>query len=79
MMILTDIPSECSRYALAFAGSISPVKFCGVVYPYFTIFNPELKIIQLEHDANALPPCILGVTNPFFLKTLDSWPNVLSL
>ncbi|EAL67219.1 hypothetical protein DDB_G0280481 [Dictyostelium discoideum AX4] len=32
-----------------------------------------------NNNNNGIPPSILGVTNPFFLKALGNWPNILTI
>ena len=76
-----------------FASSlISPLLYCGEVRPYFTIHDSEFReFTQLfssdDASSNGGPVisspgrrnCILGVTNPFFIKTLKDFPHTIRL
>lgn len=54
---------------------ISPLKYCADHRPYFTIHDSEFK--EYTMDSHSPPAVILGVTNPFFAKTLRHWPHIL--
>uniref|UniRef100_A0A8C5QEZ7 DENN domain containing 6B n=1 Tax=Leptobrachium leishanense TaxID=445787 RepID=A0A8C5QEZ7_9ANUR len=54
---------------------ISPLKFCSDFRPYFTIHDTEFK--EYTTRTQAPPSLLLGVTNPFFIKTLQHWPHIL--
>lgn len=56
---------------------ISPLKQCSDYRPYFTIHDSEFK--QFTCKSRKPPPVILGVTNPFFAKTLHHWPHTIRL
>lgn len=56
---------------------ISPLKFCADHRPYFTIHDSEFK--QFTSKVHGPPHVILGVTNPFFAKTLHHWPHTIRL
>lgn len=56
---------------------IVPLKYCADHRPYFTIHDSEFK--EYTTDALAPPAVILGVTNPFFAKTLQHWPHIIRL
>lgn len=59
---------------------ISPLSYGGDFRPYFTIYDRDFKEIADLHDSskgNKLPPAILGVTNPIFLKVFKHWRNTL--
>lgn len=56
---------------------IPPLKYCGDYRPYFTIHDSEFK--QFTNKSPGPPPVILGVTNPFFGKTLFHWPHSIRL
>lgn len=52
-----------------------PLAYYGDYRPYFTIHDNEFK----EYMSKTLhpPPIILGVTNPYFTKTLQHWPHIV--
>lgn len=56
---------------------IAPLKYCADYRPYFTIHDNEFK--EFTSKARGPPPVILGVTNPFFAKTLHHWPHTVRL
>lgn len=51
--------------------------YCAESRPYFTIQDSEFKEFT-QRDEGPLP-IILGVTNPFFAKTLQHWPHTIRL
>ena len=60
--------------------------FAGDFRPYFTIYDTDFNVFaeslgsgQRPTPGAPLPPVILGVTNPFFLKSFDRFPNIISL
>jgi hypothetical protein len=56
---------------------IAPLKYCTDHRPYFTIHDSEFK--EYTTDSPAPPAVILGVTNPFFAKTLQHWPHIIRI
>ncbi|XP_015424205.1 PREDICTED: protein DENND6B [Myotis davidii] len=54
---------------------LQPLKFCCDYRPYFTIHDSEFK--EFTTRTQAPPSVVLGVTNPFFIKTLQHWPHIL--
>ncbi|KAM9276945.1 protein DENND6A isoform 2-T2 [Morus bassanus] len=56
---------------------ISPLKYCSDFRPYFTIHDSEFK--EYTTRTQAPPSVILGVTNPFFAKTLQHWPHIIRI
>lgn len=54
---------------------IVPLAYYGDYRPYFTIHDNEFK----EYMTKTLNPphIILGVTNPYFSKTLQHWPHIV--
>lgn len=56
---------------------IAPLKYCSDHRPYFTIHDSEFK--EYTADSPAPPAVILGVTNPFFAKTLQHWPHIIRI
>uniref|UniRef100_A0A6P7H878 Protein DENND6A-like n=1 Tax=Diabrotica virgifera virgifera TaxID=50390 RepID=A0A6P7H878_DIAVI len=62
---------------LALTRLICPLQYCGDYRPYFTIHDSEFK--QFTSKSQGPPPVILGVTNPFFGKTLHHWPHTIHL
>lgn len=56
---------------------ISPLVYSGDYRPYFTIHDSEFK--EFTSGFREAPTAILGVTNPFFTKTLQHWPHTVRL
>lgn len=56
---------------------ITPLKYNADHRPYFTIHDSEFK--EYTTDTQNPPAVILGVTNPFFAKTLQHWPHIVRI
>lgn len=54
-----------------------PLMYYADYRPYFTIHDSEFK--EYTTRTHAPPPIILGVTNPFFAKTLQHWPHIIKV
>ncbi|CAH0561898.1 unnamed protein product [Brassicogethes aeneus] len=77
IVIMASSPTHCSSMVLALTRIINPLQYCGDYRPYFTIHDSEFK--QFTSKMQGPPPVILGVTNPFFAKTLHHWPHTIRL
>lgn len=77
LVVMASSPTHCSAMVLALTRIITPLKFCADYRPYFTIHDSEFK--QFTSKVHGPPPVILGVTNPFFAKTLHHWPHTIRL
>uniref|UniRef100_A0A667HRJ9 DENN domain containing 6A n=1 Tax=Lynx canadensis TaxID=61383 RepID=A0A667HRJ9_LYNCA len=76
LVVMAPSPSESSETVLALVNCISPLKYFSDFRPYFTIHDSEFK----EYTRTQAPPSvILGVTNPFFAKTLQHWPHIIRI
>ncbi|XP_040199127.1 protein DENND6B isoform X1 [Rana temporaria] len=75
LVVMAPSPTISSEIVLALTGCISPLKFCSDFRPYFTIHDSEFK--EYTTRTQAPPSLLLGVTNPFFIKTLQHWPHIL--
>lgn len=62
---------------VCFISMITPLKYFADHRPYFTIHDSEFK--EYTMDAPTPPAVILGVTNPFFAKTLQHWPHIIRI
>ena len=76
---MADSPEQCSEVVFGAISLISPLEYVGNYRPYFTIYDPEYKQIKEECDKKIIRNCIVGVTNPFFLKSLIDFPIILRL
>lgn len=76
LVIIATSPTDSSHIVQALTSLISPLEYYAEVYPYFTIHNTEFR----EFAGASIPPSvILGVTNPYFAKTLQSWPHTVRI
>jgi len=55
-----------------------PLTFLADYRPFYTIHDVDFKELT-SSNTSALPSIILGVTNPFFNKALQHWPNLIRL
>lgn len=82
ILVLAPTPDKCSQAVLAIASLISPIVYNSDYRPYFTIYDRDFSEISKRHEqlrGQHMPSTVLGVTNPYFLKALEFWPNVISL
>lgn len=70
-------PTDCAHMVQSLMSLISPLSYCAESRPYFTIHDTEFK--EFTQNKNGHPSIILGVTNPFFAKTLQHWPHMIRL
>lgn len=76
-IVIAHTPGICANFVQALTSLIHPFKYNADYRPFFTIHDPEFReYIGLK---NSRPNVILGVTNPFFAKSLEHWPNVIQL
>uniref|UniRef100_H3CCG5 DENN/MADD domain containing 6B n=1 Tax=Tetraodon nigroviridis TaxID=99883 RepID=H3CCG5_TETNG len=77
LVVMAPSPTLSSEVVLALVSSITPLKFCCDFRPYFTIHDSEFR--EFTSRTQAPPSVLLGVTNPFFIKTFENWPHVVRL
>ncbi|MGH0127621.1 UNVERIFIED_CONTAM: hypothetical protein FKN15_035261 [Acipenser sinensis] len=77
IVVMAPSPTVSSETVLALTSSISPLKYCCDYRPYFTIHDSEFK--EYTTRTQAPPNVILGVTNPFFIKTFQYWPHIIRI
>ncbi|XP_058838175.1 protein DENND6A [Topomyia yanbarensis] len=70
-------PTDCAHMVQSLMSLINPLSYCAESRPYFTIHDTEFK--EFTQNKNGYPSIILGVTNPFFAKTLQHWPHTIRL
>ncbi|XP_053775819.1 protein DENND6B isoform X2 [Desmodus rotundus] len=75
LVVLAPSPAVSSEMVLALTSCLQPLRFCCDYRPYFTIHDSEFK--EFTTRTQAPPNVVLGVTNPFFIKTLQHWPHIL--
>lgn len=76
-IVIAHTPDVCANFVQAMISLIYPFKYNADYRPFFTIHDPEFREYIGLKDTK--PNVILGVTNPFFAKSLEHWPNVIQL
>ncbi|XP_041975641.1 protein DENND6B [Aricia agestis] len=77
IVVMASSPTDSSALVQALTNLIQPLPYTAEHRPYFTIHDSEFKEFTRKQFN---PPCIiLGVTNPFFTKTLQHWPHTIKL
>lgn len=78
LIIIAHTPDVCANFVQAMISLIYPFKYNADYRPFFTIHDPEFRdYVGLKETKS--PNVILGVTNPFFAKSLEHWPHVVQL
>lgn len=77
IVVMAPSPTDCSQMVQSLMSLITPLAYCAESRPYFTIHDSEFK--EFTQRQQGPPPIILGVTNPFFSKTLQHWPHTIRL
>ncbi|KAA0189724.1 hypothetical protein HAZT_HAZT006304 [Hyalella azteca] len=75
LVVMAATPTTASNTVHALRSLIAPLKYSGDFRPFFTIHDSEFK--EYTTRTTAPPNVMLGVTNPFFAKTLHHWPHVV--
>lgn len=75
VVVMAPSPTISSEIVLALTSCIAPLRYSCDYRPYFTIHDSDFK--EYTTRTQAPPNVILGVTNPFFIKTLQHWPHIL--
>lgn len=80
IVVVGTSPADCTHMVQTLVALIAPLEYCAEARPYFTIHDSEFREFTQECKATTtVPACILGVTNPFFVKLLKAWPHMLRL
>ncbi|KAM6293473.1 protein DENND6B [Porphyrio hochstetteri] len=75
VVVMAPSPTVSSELVLALTSCLAPLRYCCDYRPYFTIHDSEFK--EYTTRTQAPPNIVVGVTNPFFIKTLQHWPHIL--
>ncbi|CAG2105847.1 unnamed protein product [Medioppia subpectinata] len=75
--VMASTPDVCSETVQSLVSLILPLKYGSDFRPFFTIHDSEFK--EYTTKTQSPPPIILGVTNPFFAKTLQHWPHIIRI
>jgi len=78
LVVQAPSPAQCSATVQALTSLIHPLRFVADYRPFYTIHDADFKELT-SSNSSALPAIILGVTNPFFNKALQHWPNLVRL
>jgi len=78
LVVLSRCPAQCSATVQALTSIIHPLRYVADYRPFYTIHDTDFKELT-SSNTSALPSIILGVTNPFFNKALQHWPNQIRL
>jgi hypothetical protein len=76
ILVLGPTPDRCSKAVLGICSLISPIPLAVDFRPFFTMFDRDFAAIS---RADNTTPVIVGGTNPFLLRSLEHFPNVVSL
>ncbi|XP_042237259.1 protein DENND6A-like isoform X2 [Homarus americanus] len=77
LVVMAMSPTTAANTVQTLISLITPLKFSGDYRPFFTIHDSEFK--EYTTRTSAPPNVILGVTNPFFAKTLQHWPHIIRI
>ncbi|CAG7664882.1 unnamed protein product [Allacma fusca] len=77
IVVMAPLPDTCANTVHALISTIFPLRYCADFRPYFTIHDTDFKEYTMK--STPPPPVILGVTNPFFAKTLQHWPHIIRM
>ncbi|KAF9163707.1 hypothetical protein DFQ26_002228 [Actinomortierella ambigua] len=77
IMLIGTSPEVCSEAVTSLVDLINPIPYCGDYRPYFTIQDTDFK--SFCNKTSPPSSIVLGVTNPFFVKTLEHWPHVIKI
>jgi len=76
ILVLGPTPDRCSKAVLGLCSLISPIPLAVDFRPFFTMFDQDFAAVS---NPNNKAPLIIGGTNPFLLRSLEHFPNVVSL
>ncbi|XP_054280264.1 protein DENND6A isoform X2 [Macrosteles quadrilineatus] len=77
IVVMASSPATSAQMVQALVSMITPLMYYADYRPYFTIHDSEFR--EYTTRTQAPPPIILGVTNPFFAKTLQHWPHIIKV
>ncbi|KAK3888922.1 hypothetical protein Pmani_034447 [Petrolisthes manimaculis] len=77
LVVMALSPTTAANTVQTLVSLIAPLRFSGDYRPFFTIHDSEFR--EYTTRTSAPPNVILGVTNPFFAKTLQHWPHIIRI
>ncbi|XBI70681.1 hypothetical protein VPH35_065100 [Triticum aestivum] len=79
ILVVAPSPPQCSEAVAGLVSLVAPILYSVDFRPYFTIHDPDFARLNALAEGEVFPPMVLGVTNLFFLRSLKSVPNVVSV
>ena len=76
ILVLGPTPDRCSNAVLGICSLIAPIPLAVDYRSFFTMFDKDFATISRPQNKQ---PVIIGGTNPFLLRSLEHFPNVVSL
>ena len=76
LLVVGQTPEQTSTAILCLLSLLTPLRYGGEWRPYFTIHDSDFKRLSNTHT---MGNCIVGITNPFFLREWKDWPHKLIL
>lgn len=77
IVVFGPSPSATSALVQTLVSLTAPLRYANDYRPYFTIHDSEFQ--EFTSKTHTPSRIILGVTNPYFNKALQHWPNVIIL
>uniref|UniRef100_A0AC35TZF9 UDENN domain-containing protein n=1 Tax=Rhabditophanes sp. KR3021 TaxID=114890 RepID=A0AC35TZF9_9BILA len=74
LIVMAPSPAICAPLVESLVSLIWPLRYGSDYRPFFTIHDPDFRSFTCPEK---IPSVILGVTNPFFNKSLRHFPHIL--
>jgi hypothetical protein len=75
ILVLASSPAVCSQAVLAIGALVHPLAPMQDFRPYFTIYDEDFDMYAKSCASGP----VLGATNPFLLRALERFPNVVCM
>ncbi|KAJ9515796.1 hypothetical protein QJQ45_008693, partial [Haematococcus lacustris] len=87
LLVVAPSPTDCSAAVAALISLTAPLPYARDFRPYYTIHDPGFAALANgglpggggQQGGEPELPCLLGVTNLYFVRALAHWPSVLSV
>ena len=73
LKVQADSPITSSEVVFLLESLIFPLKYCGDIRPYFTIYDADFRYYKWIGLKNLNSPIIIGVINPICVRTFNEW------
>jgi hypothetical protein len=77
ILVVSSNPTQCCDAVLALVSMIAPIQYAGDYRPYLTVHNSDFKHFAQQGETSDFEACIIGTTNPFFIKAYEKWPHII--